>query len=158
MRYERPSLVFLRRAVGVDIVDVREVRLKPRNCSQHRVHGHENCRLSLFFGQGDNVVDIEQLLPPPVQIRWIGDDLQVPKMPRCCPPILICYRAQVDLILQSSQGFMVNLWLVWELRMGGEDTKLACIAKVAAELVRRAYIGGELGNSRLWNRRSLIKG
>ena len=53
MRDEALPFVTLRRAMRVDIVDMGKVGLE------------------LLLGQGDDVVDMEQLLSPFVQVWWV---------------------------------------------------------------------------------------
>jgi hypothetical protein len=57
MRYERLSLVPLSRAVGIDVVDVRKVRLE------------------LLVRENDDIVNIEKPLPPRLEIRRVDDEL-----------------------------------------------------------------------------------
>lgn len=79
------ALVLLCRTVGIDVVDVREVSCESveRNTSfrqQQGVNSHQRNRKTgteniLFLTQGNHFIDIEQSVPPVLQIRGIWNQL-----------------------------------------------------------------------------------
>lgn len=94
MRHEWLAFVLLCRAVGIDIIDMREIGLE------------------FLLSQSDSVFYLEQFLPPMLQVRWIWYSLHITEMPLGCSSALHRNWSQVDLILQSAQSLVVDLRLI----------------------------------------------
>ena len=118
------------------------------------------CETLLILRQRDNILHFEQSLPPIDQVRRIRHNLHITEVTLSRSAILHGNWSQVDLVLQPTQGFMVSLGLMWQLRVWSKDAKLSSLAippKVIVDLFWPPYVGREFLKSRRLNGRSLIK-